>query len=306
MKILLATDGSDSANAAVDFLVGFPFPPGSEVMVLAVLHAVLHPEELGVLSEAHREIFEHTRREEEKEAQQLLSSVVGRLRDAGWAGSTTVRTGHPADEILAAADEIGADLIVVGSHGLTGVRKFLLGSVSDHVLGAASCSVLIVKSGVSDSDARTVGGGQPWRILLAYDDSSAARKAAELCASLPLSGKAEIRAVSVLPMIRMFRQDIRQQMNWIWQQKKEASRTALDGVVERLRQSGADVSGELIESADVAQAILVAAAGFDSELVVIGHKGKRATQKFLLGSSTSRIAHHATCSVLAVKGRLSD
>ena len=147
MKVLLATDGSDCANAAVDFLARFPFPPGSEVVALAVLHRVIIDDELKQLSDAQWSELTQTRDASEAEAKRLLGAVIERLAGVGWSASMSLRTGHPPDEILAAADELEVDLVVMGSHGLTGLRKFLLGSVSDHVLGAASCSVLIVKEG---------------------------------------------------------------------------------------------------------------------------------------------------------------
>ena len=305
MKILVATDGSESARAAIDFLVGFPLPPDTEFRVVTVIKAVLHEEELLGLSEEQQRQIDEAQKAEEQEAERLLLREAERLREAGQAGSTEVRHGNPAEEIIRAADRFAADIIAVGSHGTSGIRKFLLGSVSDHVLESADCSVLIVKKpvGAAETEARAPAAVEPerWRLLLAYDDSAPARKAVDFCASLPLHEAVEINAITVLPLVRMFRQDVRQQLSWVWQEKKKAARAALERVTREVRWATPRVTTEVIEAADTSEAILDAGTRMGSDLIVVGHKGKSAVRKFLLGSVTSRVAHHADCSVLAVR-----
>lgn len=305
MKILLATDGSESGQATVDFLAAFPFPPDLEIKVVTVIASVLHDEEFLGLSEDKRRQFDEAQKGAEREARQLLADEAGRLNEAGRAATTELRHGNPAEEIIRAADEFNADIIAVGSHGLSGIRRFLLGSVSDHVLESAHCSVLIVRKPVGERlsrDAAAVADEtERWRLLLAYDDSPPAQRAVALCASLPLKETAEIRTITVLPLVRMFRQDIRQQLSWVWQEKKNAARQALEQVSGELRRVTPNVSVELIEAADSSEAILDAGAQMGSNLIILGHKGKGAVRKFLLGSVTSRVAHHADCSIIAVR-----
>lgn len=303
MKILLATDGSDTARAAVDFLVGFPLPSTAEFTVVTVIKEVLHREQLLELPVERREAFDRACQEADGEARLLLDSEVGRLRQAGFVADGRVCTGHPAEEIVRLATELQCRLIVVGSHGLSGPRRFLLGSVSDRVFEYAPCSVLIVKKPAASGDGRPMvpGSGEKWRVSLAFDDSPPARKAIEWCSSLPLGSRAEINVVTVMPMIRMYRQDIRQQLNWVWQDKKQAAEMALQWAAAELGGKDVSVTSELIEDSNVSQAVLDAAIAFGSDLVVVGHKGKTAFERFLLGSVTARVAHHADCSVLSVQ-----
>jgi len=302
MKILLATDGSDTARAAVDFLVGFPLPPESEVMVMTVIKEVLYSEQLQQLTKEQREEFDSARADAEAEVRQLLGEEARRLRQAGLVADSRVCSGPPAEEIVRLASESQCELIVVGSHGLGGARRFLLGSVSDRVFEYAPCSVLIVKQpGVAGENYPAAD--EKWRFLLAYDDSLPAKKAVELCASLPLQSRAEIKAITVLPMIRMYRQDIRQRLSWIWQEKKRGAEVALQWAAAELADRKISVDTELIEEPSAPQAILDAATAFSSDLVVVGHKGKNVFERFLLGSVTARIAHHADCSVLSVRDR---
>jgi nucleotide-binding universal stress UspA family protein len=138
-------------------------------------------------------------------------------------------------------------------------------------------------------------------MLLAYDDSVPAKKAVEFLMSLALGDRAEIKVLSVLALIKMYRQDIRQQLNWVWVEKKQKARRLLEAVSGQLRSATPLVTTELVESADVSQSILDAGSAMQSDLMVLGHKGKGAVERFLVGSVTARVAHHACCSVLAVR-----
>jgi nucleotide-binding universal stress UspA family protein len=303
MKILLATDGSESAHAATEFLIGFPLPKHAEITVTTVIKEILPDEKILHLSEERRQAFEAARAAAETEATTLLEAEAQALKAAGLAAEARIEVGSPAEAIVRLATDLAIDIIVVGSHGLSGPKRFMLGSVSDRVYEYAPCSVLIVKPcpGAEAGTPDYPKAGEPWRILLAFDDSPPARKAVELCGSLPLAGGSKVKALSVMPMIRMYRQDIRQQLSWVWQEKKEAAEKALQWVDAQIDGKDIEVSTELLEDADVAQALLDAAADFGSDLVIIGHKSKTAFERFLLGSVTARIAHHSPCSVLSVR-----
>ena len=298
MKILLATDGSESARAAVDCLLRFPFPSDSEVTILTVIDRnVFKNEEVSSINEEQRDELEETEKIVQVAAQELLAEEATRLTGAGWSESRELRIGHPAEEIVRLAEQLGSDCIVVGSHGTSGIRRFLLGSVSDYVLQYAPCSVLIVKK----DDIHCAETGKPLRLLLSYDDSPSARKAVEFCASLPMDEQAKVTALTVLPLVKMYRQDIRQRLSWLWLEKKKQALAALERVKKEIGLTTQHVETQLRESPDVSDEILQVATELDSDLIVLGHKGKGAIKKFLLGSVTTRIAHHAPCSVLAVR-----
>lgn len=296
LKILLATDGSDTAYAATDFLMGLPLPPQAEVTVMTVLKSLLRDEEMADLDEEQRELYEKVSQETNTEAQQLLDTEAERLQASGIHTRTLIRTGHPAEEILREASDGRYDIIVVGSHGSHDPKRFLLGGTSDRVFEYAHCSVLIVKPASDEavSDRRL-------RILLGYDDSPPARAAVELLAALPLPENTQLKAVTALPLIKMFRQDVRQQLNWIWKQKETLAQQALERLKNEVDWKNVEVSTELLETQDVASALLEKAEAFDSDLMVIGNKGKTTFERFLLGSVTAKVTHHAPCSVLAVR-----
>ena len=80
-----------------------------------------------------------------REHEELAATMASQLRSAGLTADQERRDGDPATEVLAAAAEWAADLIAIGTHGRTGLRRLLLGSVARNVLQHAPCSVLIVR-----------------------------------------------------------------------------------------------------------------------------------------------------------------
>jgi nucleotide-binding universal stress UspA family protein len=308
MKILFATDGSDSAGNAVEMLQRFPFPDDRRAVVMTVVdskllavdrHLVLEGDQDRLLRESEQVLRE--------ESEQLLAAASARLEEAGWVCSTEVRAGDPAEEIIKTADELKPDMIVLGSHGLTGVRQFLLGSVSGRVLRHAHCSVMIVKPLPGWSvPAGAAGRLPPWRILVAYDDSEPAREAIDLCASLPLDDHTEVSVVGVEPLIHMYRQDIHQQLSDIWRQQRHARQKTLESAVIARRWTTPRVAAELLEGSSISKAILDFVEDRGIDLVVIGNKGHSTFKRFLLGSITNYVADHAACSVMVVRTRTSQ
>jgi len=133
--ILLATDLTGASSAATAQAVDLAVRLDARLLVVSVLETV----KAGV---SRRGVRPEAREVRAKQVQ----GVVSEARAAGAKASYLVWEGDAGDAITAAADAEGADLIVVGSHGRSTVGRFLLGSVSDHVVHHASCPVLVVRS----------------------------------------------------------------------------------------------------------------------------------------------------------------
>jgi nucleotide-binding universal stress UspA family protein len=297
MKILFATDGSETAQAALDFVQAFPFPDNSDITLLTVIDRDNLPDaDRKEFNEEQRASLRETEEAMRETCEDVLAKEAERLRKAGWAGTRLVRYGHPADEIVRAAEELDSELVVLGSHGHTGITQYLLGSVSSTVLAHAPCSVLIAKGAHAHRAA-----GDHFKLLLAYDESPSAEKAVDFCAELPLGEKTEVTVIDVLPLVTLFRQDVVQRLSWYWQQQKRTARDALERVTREVRWATPNVDYMVLESGDVTNAILNTATDLDSDLIVVGHKGTGAIEKFLIGSVAARIGHHADRSVLAIR-----
>ncbi len=142
-KILLATDGSEEASLATEAATELSKNTASEVHLAYVVPT---PERLAYPhrypTEVRKEIFEQAM----KEAGEFLDTQAEQIRSGGGSVSEVhLRTGRPDDEIVSLSEDLGVGLIVIGSRGLTGVRRALMGSVSDSVVRHAHCPVMVVR-----------------------------------------------------------------------------------------------------------------------------------------------------------------
>jgi nucleotide-binding universal stress UspA family protein len=141
-RILLATDGSEEAELAALRAVDLAQSTDSELHVVHVgvvpIFLQSYPGTLGYERRLYKQIEEHSR--------ELLRKQSLRVKAArGTVAGTHLRMGAVALEIVALAEELGVGLIVMGSRGLGGVRRALMGSVSDSVVRHAHCPVLVVR-----------------------------------------------------------------------------------------------------------------------------------------------------------------
>jgi len=146
MKILLATDGSEYSDAAVDAIAKRPWPEGSEVKIISAMEGPYMPTtEAWVLPDNYFKELEDAARAQaeaavDQAAKRIKGSKTGRLEI-----TTEIANGPAKNVILDWAERWGADLIMIGSHGYSGWQRFLLGSVSHAVATHAHCSVEIVR-----------------------------------------------------------------------------------------------------------------------------------------------------------------
>ena len=140
MKILVGVDDSHSA-AMVASAIMRQFAPRNTT--LRLLHVVqpLTAEPIPQMSPNYAPELEAER----TEAHALLDRVATTLHSAGFEVSVNVETGDVREKLIDCAEAMHADMIVVGSHGRRGMRRFLLGSVAEFVARHANCSVEIVR-----------------------------------------------------------------------------------------------------------------------------------------------------------------
>jgi nucleotide-binding universal stress UspA family protein len=160
-RILLATDGSEEAELALKTAVDLADCTNSELHV-ATVAPEYHPAHFEV-PETGR-LLDEARRAIEREAREVLDGQVKKIEEAGGiVAEAHLRTGGRRDqEILQVGEEISAGLIVMGSRGLGGLRRALIGSVSDSVVRHAHCPVLVVRPDKSVDDHT-----RSWRRMLA-------------------------------------------------------------------------------------------------------------------------------------------
>ena len=142
-RIVVAVDGAKEAYRALDFLLQWPLPQAISLSVISVVPPL--PIENGSVSEKMPSLLEQVRGPLEREARRVALKAVDHIRRRHPNATVTVAHGHPGQEIVTLAKSVNADLVVLGSRGLTGSERYLMGSVSDTVVKYAPCSVLVVR-----------------------------------------------------------------------------------------------------------------------------------------------------------------
>ena len=142
-KILLATDGSEDAELALLMAIDLAGRTDSELHIVHV-GGEYHPGPEVAISPA---LPEETRRDLERKAREVLDGQVKKVEEAGGAvAESHLRMGgRPAQQIVELAEELDAGVITLGSRGLGGIRRALMGSVSDSVVHHAHCPVFVVR-----------------------------------------------------------------------------------------------------------------------------------------------------------------
>jgi nucleotide-binding universal stress UspA family protein len=142
-SIVVGTDGSDTATQAVRQAIELARAVGGRIDLVSayepVTDARLH-ETINVPEDLHWMINPR------EDVEATLEEAASEIRAAGVEVELFARQGDPADAILDVAEERGSDLIVVGNKGMTGAKRFLLGSVPNKVSHHAPCSVLIIRT----------------------------------------------------------------------------------------------------------------------------------------------------------------
>jgi nucleotide-binding universal stress UspA family protein len=136
-KILVGTDGSETASEAVRQAAELAGLHGAELVVMHGFRTTSSAPDVGFAVPAVD--IEGVR----AAGKEILEEAAGGL-GSDVKARTILREGDPAEALLDAAEEEGADLIVVGNRGMRGAKRFLLGSVPNRVAHHAPCSVLIV------------------------------------------------------------------------------------------------------------------------------------------------------------------
>ena len=143
-SIVVGTDGSDTAQKAVDEAVDLAKALGAKLWLVSAYEPVpkARLREEARQTPADLQWMVNPR----EEVDTTLSDAADVVRGAGIEVETFAREGDPADAILDVAEERDADLIVVGNKGMTGARRFLLGSVPNKISHHAPCSVYIART----------------------------------------------------------------------------------------------------------------------------------------------------------------
>jgi nucleotide-binding universal stress UspA family protein len=225
-----------------------------------------------------------------------LSSLVGPANRAGMHAIAELRDGHPATETVRVAEELHADLIVMGTHGRTGFQRWVLGSVAETVLRRAPCPVLTVPPRARD-DADPLFFK---RILCATDFSPASEAAVRYASALAAEADACLFLVHVLDRPALAPRD----------GSARGAGRSVDFETAAFAQLRRAMPGEarewfelreIVSRGKAAAEVLRLAAKHDVGLIVMGVHGRSVLDLMAFGSVTHEVVREAACPVLTVR-----
>jgi nucleotide-binding universal stress UspA family protein len=291
-KVFVATDLSDAAVEAIRLADEWARANGAELVVCHVLRIPLGVNTLFPQLNAQIALDLPAQRERAIERlTAIVTELTGRTAD-GYA--VMVDDGHPAAVIVEKAERYHADLIVIGSHGHSGVRELVLGGVASQVVRHAHCPVLIARpherTGV---------------VLCATDFSDPAQPAVRAAAAEARRRGARLTLMHVLDISMATAGLMTMGFGGVVYNLPRAQREEIEGTVRsKLAEALAAVGMEgntLVHEGSPAVAIAQAADELDAELVVIGTVGLSGWRRLTLGRVAEAVARTAPCSVLVVR-----
>ena len=148
MKILAATDGTEHSSEVLNAVLNYNLSDGDEIKVVSVVDVAvpITVDLYGGFLPATTEIESAVRENTEIIVKQAKEHLRNKIPNDKVFISTEILSGSPESRIVEAAEEMRADIIIVGSHGYNRWERLLLGSVSDSVIHHAPCSVLVVRN----------------------------------------------------------------------------------------------------------------------------------------------------------------
>src|SRR5262245_28077336 len=225
MKIIVAYDGSECADAALDDLRRVGLPADAQIKVLSVVENWLPPP-------SGLELIEHIDRDQEYLALARRGGIRLVSMEQGWDVKSESGAGSPATVIIEKADEWEADLIVVGSHGHTALGRFFFGSVSQKVLHEARRPVRVARGRIEEP-------GTPVRLIIGVDGSKGAEAAVEAVTTRKWPAGSEVRIVNATwaaPQLTSHHM-VGPISTWIAEEKARVNKM-IDEAVGKLRATG--------------------------------------------------------------------
>jgi nucleotide-binding universal stress UspA family protein len=287
-RILLATDFSRCAEQALEYaaFLGNTCPAPVEILHVVEVPPDLHPDD--VLAERY---FDQCRKQAEKPLDELVRTLTSMGVTARW----RQQLGIPSRQINRAAEELGADLVTLGTYGSTGLADILLGSTAQRVVQGAPCPVLTVHPAPSRPHALSTVR----HILVPVDFSLCSLDALDYAALLAAQFGALLTVLHVMePVISEREGDVGALILARGQQEQAASRLA--DLCHELRRQGITVE-TVVGGGSTAEAILVEATRRGCDLIVMGTRGRRGLASLIGGSVAEGVLRQTTVPVLTVK-----
>jgi len=233
------------------------------------------------------------------QASDYLYKLEKQLQTDGYNVATRIGQGDAAQFIVDTADEVGADLIAMTTHGRTGVIREALGSVADRVMRTAEQPVLLVRNKTAAADHYPLR-----RILVPLDGSQLSEEALEHAKTIAQTSGASIHLLHVLQPMQDWEQQLLHGLDRPFETMSEPypadAKTYLERVRQNLEAAQHSATAKLYTGI-VGDEILTAAQSEQADLIVMGSHGYGGYKRWVYGSIANRVVHEAPCPLVMVR-----
>lgn len=286
--VLLPTDGSEGAKRAAGHARTLARVADATVRVVTVVDVRQFESDRVDLDE----VSDERRDRLDRAAREAIAAAEDALGD-GVATETEVRYGVPHAEILDSAEARDADVVVMGTHGRTGLDRALVGSTAERVVRVADRPVFTVGPDAAPTDGyRTV--------LAPTDGSDGVDPAVAHALDLADGFDATVHGLFVADVRSFVSGDDHATPDSALDALEARGQDATAAVAERARERGLDAVAEVVDGVPTS-AILDYAEDCDADVVVVGTHGRTGLDRLLLGSVTENLVRRADCPVLTVR-----
>jgi nucleotide-binding universal stress UspA family protein len=294
-RILVPLDGSRRAERAIPVAAKVARSTGGAVLLVRVATSPIVygpafvPPPLGM----------QTSDEKRYEVAAYLTQIAGLPALSGITTQTVALTGHPADALLRAIDTLSADIVIMTSHGRTGLMRWALGSVAQHLARHANIPILILRESGPTPLKRGAAAEYPLRVLVPLDGSPAAETALphalHLISALAAPGQAAIHLTLVISPYEADKNNMPDAL------AVDGAKSYLAGVAAKLKTQPieATITWSVAANLDIAAALVrVAENGEDAEgagifggcdLIAMSSIGRSGITRLLMGSIATRV-----------------
>jgi nucleotide-binding universal stress UspA family protein len=295
--VLVATDLSPLADQALDRALAFAARDQARLTLVYVMADFTGTPVMGSLESATAVEWTQLAEAERSNDEAELRKRCDRAAALGVRADFQLRQGHPDEEIATVAAELGVDLVVLGTHGRTGISRFLLGSQAEHIARRVPCSALVVRAPRDGGPA----GPEFTRVLVGTDFSPACDKALRQAIALSAPGAViELAHVWQYPPGSWGMEALADSTSALGALKDAVTAGATERAERLIAQyagSGRHLRFELLHG-PTASVLTERAEAEKFDLLAVGTHGRRGFRRFLLGSVAEAAMRHAHCSVL--------
>lgn len=281
-KYVVATDLSTPSRAALAASLALARRTGASVDLFCAVPA-------GIVDEARTLV---------DRARDAVDQLARRTASEGIETHCEVVVARDVPKSIAAhAEAVDADLVAVGPSGVTGWKKFVLGSVTERMLRLAPAMLLVARGKLPDP---------PTRILVALDMTPGSTRAMRVALDLARATGARVTALHVVAppgAALMAAGDVYLPETWSLEAERvTAAQEAFGAWIKAFPKEGVEVEARVVEG-NASESIVAESKAVEASLVVVGSHGKSAVHEFFVGSVARGVATHCPVSVLVVRAR---